>query len=97
MNKHDLVHLVAERLATTKAQAGAIVDLFFAPDGIIAAELRRGGSIQVTGFGNFVTRKRSARSGRDPRTGAAIKIKATTAPVFRAGKGLKAAVNRGKK
>ena len=97
MNKHDLVQLVAKRLETSRAQAGAIVDLFFASDGIIAAELRRGGSIQVTGFGNFVTRKRSARTGRNPRTGAEIRIKPTIAPVFRAGKGLKDVVNRGKK
>jgi DNA-binding protein HU-beta len=97
MNKQDLVDLVAKKLETSKAQAGEIVNLFFAPDGIIAAELRRGGSIQVSGFGNFVTRKRSARTGRNPRTGAAIKIKATTAPVFRAGKGLRDIVNKVKK
>lgn len=97
MNKQDLVDVVAKRLETSKAQAGEIVDLFFATDGIIAGELKKGGSVQVTGFGNFVTRKRSARTGRNPKTGDAIKIKASTAPVFRAGKGLKDVVNRAKK
>ncbi|HEX9895392.1 MAG TPA: HU family DNA-binding protein [Gemmatimonadales bacterium] len=97
MNKQDLVEVVAKKLDTSKAQAGEIVDLFFAADGIIAGELKKGGRVQVTGFGNFVTRKRGARAGRNPQTGAAIKIKASTAPVFRAGKGLKDVVNRGKK
>jgi len=97
VNKQDLVEAVAKKLDTSKAQAGEVVDLFFAVDGIIAGELKKGGSIQITGFGNFLTRKRGARSGRNPQTGATIKIKASTAPVFKAGKGLKDAVNKGKK
>ena len=97
MNKQDLVESVAKKLDTSKAQAGVVVDLFFAVDGIIANELKKGGAVQVTGFGNFITRKRGARTGRNPQTGASIKIKASTAPVFRAGKGLKDAVNKGKK
>jgi DNA-binding protein HU-beta len=97
VNKQDLVEAVAKKLDTSKAQAGEIVDLFFATDGIIAGELKKGRSVQVTGFGNFVTRKRGARTGRNPQTGASITIKASTAPVFRAGKGLKDVVNRGKK
>jgi DNA-binding protein HU-beta len=97
MNKQELVEAVAKKLVTSKSQAGEIVDLFFATDGIIAGELKKGGTVQVTGFGNFVTRKRSARTGRNPQTGASIKIKASTAPVFRAGKGLRDVVNRSKK
>ena len=97
MNKQDLVEAVAKKLDTSKAQAGEVVDLFFAVDGIIANELKKGGSVQITGFGNFLTRKRGARSGRNPQTGATIKIKASTAPVFRAGKGLREVVNRSKK
>ncbi len=97
MNKQELTEAVAKKLDTSKAQAGEIVDLFFATDGVIATELRKGGSVQITGFGNFVTRKRGARTGRNPQTGATIKIKASTAPAFRAGKGLKDAVNKGKK
>jgi len=97
VNKQDLVEAVAKKLDTSKAQAGEVVDLFFAVDGIIGTELKKGGSVQITGFGNFITRKRGARSGRNPQTGATIKIKASTAPVFKAGKGLKDAVNKGKK
>lgn len=97
MNKQELVEAVAKKLVTSKSQAGEIVDMFFATDGIIAGELKKGGTVQVTGFGNFVTRKRSARTGRNPQTGASIKIKASTAPVFRAGKGLREVVNRSKK
>ncbi len=94
MNKPGLVEAIARTLAISKAKAGHIVDLFFGDHGLIAAELRRGGKVQISGFGNFETRKRAARQGRSPRTGKAISIKATVAPVFRAGKGLKETVNK---
>lgn len=96
MNKQELVEAVAKRLDTSKAQAGEVVDAFFATDGIIAGELKKGGKIQITGFGNFETRKRAAREGRNPQTGKTIKIKAAKVPAFRAGKGLKDLVNRAK-
>jgi DNA-binding protein HU-beta len=80
----------------SKAEAGRVVDTLFAPSGIIAGELKKGGKVQVTGFGNFETRKRGARKGRNPRTGKEITIKASTTAVFRAGKGLKDAVNKRK-
>ena len=94
MNKQELVDAVAKSLAKSKAEAGKIVEALFSPGGVIAAELRKGRKVQITGFGNFETRKRKARTGRNPRTGRAISIKASVAPVFRAGKGLKELVNK---
>lgn len=94
MNKQDLVDAAAKRLRTTKARAGEIADLFFAPGGIIASELRRGGKVAIAGFGSFEVRKRAAREGRNPRTGKAISLKASAIPAFRAGKALKELVNR---
>ena len=94
MNKQHLVAAVAKRLGITRSRATEITELFFASDGLIATELRRGGKVGISGFGNFEVRKRAAREGRDPRTGKAINIKASTVPAFRAGKALKDSVNR---
>ncbi len=94
MNKQDLVDAVAKRLGVTKARAAEITELFFAENGIIASELKRGGKIAISGFGNFETRTRAARVGRNPRTGKAITLKASTAPAFRAARALKDLVNR---
>jgi DNA-binding protein HU-beta len=96
VNKQELVEAVAKKLDSSKAHAGDVVDLFFSTTGIIAGELKKGGKVQITGFGNFETRKRAARQGRNPRTGKAISIKASINPVFRAGKGLKDLVNKRK-
>lgn len=96
MNKQELIEAVANALDTSKAQAGEIVDLFFSADGLLAKELKKGGSINLTGFGSFEVRKRAAREGRNPQTGATIKIKASKVPAFRPGKGLKDVVNKGK-
>ena len=94
MKKQELVHAVAKILGTSKADAGRVVDTFFSSSGIIAGELRKGRKVQITGFGNFETRKRKARTGRNPRTGRTMAIKASVAPVFRAGKALKDLVNK---
>jgi DNA-binding protein HU-beta len=94
VNKQDLVDAVAKRLGVTKARAAEITELFFAENGIIASELKRGGKIAISGFGNFETRTRAARVGRNPRTGKAITLKASTAPAFRAARALKDLVNR---
>ena len=94
MNRQDLVVEVAERLKIPRARAGQITDLFFAPGGLIATELRRGGKVTITGFGSFAVRNRVAREGRNPRTGKAINIKASAAPAFRAAKALKEYVNK---
>jgi len=90
MNKSDLVDALASNTGMTKADASRAVDALFAPDkGIIAKSLKKGGRVQITGFGTFEAKKRKARTGRNPRTGETIKIAATKTPSFRAGKGLK--------
>lgn len=94
MNKQGMVASVAKRLGITKARASEITELFFAENGIIASELRRGGKVAISGFGNFETRTRAAREGRNPRTGKSITLKASTVPAFRAAKALKELVNR---
>lgn len=94
MNKQELVGAVAKRLEVTRARAAQITDLFFAPDGVIASELKRGGKVAISGFGNFEIRRRAGRQGRNPRTGKAIAIKASMMPAFRAGRALKESVNR---
>jgi len=94
VNKSDLVDALASRTKASKAEAGRTIEALFSTGGVIASELKKGGKVQITGFGNFETRKRGARKGRNPRTGKEITIKATTAAVFRAGKGLKDAVNK---
>lgn len=94
MTKQELIGAVAKRLEVTRARAAEITELFFAADGVIAAELRRGGKVAISGFGNFELRTRAGREGRNPRTGKAINIKASTIPAFRAAKALKELVNR---
>ncbi|HEX6643225.1 MAG TPA: HU family DNA-binding protein [Gemmatimonadales bacterium] len=94
MNRQDLIDAVARKLQKSKAAAAEIVDLFFAKDGLIASELKRGGRVQISGFGNFETRKRAARKGRNPATNETITIKASVVPAFRPGKALKDTINR---
>jgi DNA-binding protein HU-beta len=94
VNKQELVVAVAKRLGVTKARAAEITELYFAPAGLIASELRRGAKVSIAGFGTFEGRERAAREGRDPRSGEARTIKASTFPAFRAGKALKDLVNR---
>lgn len=94
MNKSELTQKLAERTNLSKADASRAVDaLFSVQDGIIAKALKSGEKVQITGFGSFETRKREARTGRNPRTGKEIKIKASKSAAFRAGKGLKDAVS----
>jgi len=73
----------------TKKQAAAAVD---AVTGAITGALKKGDKVSLVGFGSFSVKKRKARSGRNPQTGAALKIKAKNVPAFSAGKGLKDAV-----
>lgn len=94
MNKQQLVLALATRLGKPKADMLRAVDALFGADGLIGGELRRGRKVQISGFGSFEPRKRKARTGRNPRTGRAMTIKAAIAPVFRAGSGLKQTVNR---
>lgn len=94
MNKTELTDALASAASLTKADAQRAVDaLFDTGSGVIAKALRRGGKVQITGFGTFETRNRKARTGRNPRTGDKIQIPASKAVSFRAGKGLKDTVN----
>ena len=94
MNRKELIDALAEKTGSTKADAdrniAALID-------IVTATLKKGDSIALVGFGTFEVRKRAARTGRNPQTGAEIKIKAAKVPAFKAGTGLKSAVNGGKK
>jgi DNA-binding protein HU-beta len=94
MNKSELVDALADQTGMTKADAARAIDaLFSTDDGILASALKKGDRVQITGFGTFEAKMRKARTGRNPRTGATIQIAAARAPGFRAGKGLKDAVN----
>lgn len=94
MNRKELIDALATKTGSTKADAdrniAALID-------IITATLKKGDSLALVGFGTFEVRKRAARTGRNPATGAEIKIKASKVPAFKAGASLKAAVNGGKK
>src|SRR6188474_607331 len=91
MTKNELIAAVADKAQMTKTAASAAVDATF---DAITSTLKRGGEVKIMGFGNFRVVKRAAREGRDPRTGAPVKIKAAKRPRFSAGKGLKDAVNK---
>ena len=94
MNKSDLVDALADATGMTKADAGRAVDALFSPDGgILARTLKKGGRVQITGFGTFEAKSRKARTGRNPRTGETIKIKAAKVAKFTPAKGLKDALN----
>ena len=90
MNKSELIDQIADQAEISKAAAGRALD---AAIGTIRKALKKGGTVTLVGFGTFYVGKRAARTGRNPRTGANIKIKSAKVPKFRAGKGLKDAVN----
>lgn len=90
MNKSDLIEHIAKQSDISKAAAGRALD---AAIGAIKAALKKGQTVSLVGFGSFSVSKRAARTGRNPRTGAALKIKAAKVPKFRAGKALKDALN----
>ena len=90
MNKSDLVDAIAKTAEISKAAAGRALD---ATVESIQKALKKGDTVSLIGFGTFKVGKRAARNGRNPRTGATIKIKAAKVPKFSAGKGLKDAVN----
>ena len=91
MNKTELVEVVSKNAAISKAEAQKVVTATL--DAIVAGVVSDG-KVILPGFGPFETRARSARTGRNPRTGEKIKIAATKAPAFKAGKALKDAVNK---
>lgn len=90
MNKADLIEKIAEAADVSKATATRALD---ATLDSITKELRKGQMVTLVGFGTFTVRKRAARTGRNPRTGETLKIKAAKIPGFKAGKALKDAVN----
>lgn len=94
MNKTELIEALAAEVNLSKADAGRTIEALFGDSGLLAREMKAGGRVQITGFGSFQAKKRSAREGRDPRTGATIQIKAATLPHFKAGQALKDALNR---
>lgn len=91
MNKTDLVKATASAAGLTKKQAEAAVKAMFDE---ISAAMAKGDKVQLIGFGTFEARKRPARTGKNPRTGEKVKIKACKVPAFKAGKGLKDKVNK---
>jgi DNA-binding protein HU-beta len=90
VNKSELIDVIAKQAEISKAAAGRALDATVA--GVMDA-LKSGDTVTLVGFGSFYVGERAARTGRNPRTGKNIKIKAAKVPKFRAGKGLKDAVN----
>lgn len=90
MNKNDLIASVADSSSLSKADAGRAVDAVF---DAIAGSLGGGNEVRLVGFGTFSVAHRKATTGRNPRTGEAIAIKASNIPKFKAGKALKECVN----
>ena len=90
MNKTELIDRIASDADISKAAAGRALESFTEA---VKRTLKKGGKVQLMGFGTFETAKRAARTGRNPRTGEAIKIKAAKVPKFVPGKTLKDALN----
>lgn len=93
MNKTELVAAIAEKASLSKKDAEKFVNAFTET---VKDTLKKGDKIQLIGFGTFDVTKRAARTGRNPQTGAEIKIPASNAPKFTAGKALKEALNKKK-
>jgi DNA-binding protein HU-beta len=89
VNKSELIDHIATKAEISKAAAGRALEALI---GGVKTTLKKNGSVTITGFGTFTVTKRAARTGRNPRTGATIKIKAAKVPKFRPGKGLKDAL-----
>ena len=90
MNKQDLISHIAQQADISKAAAARALDAVI---GGVKSTLKKNSSVSLVGFGTFSVSKRAARTGRNPRTGAAIKIKSAKVPKFRPGKALKDALN----
>ena len=90
MNKTELVDAIAKKASISKKDAEAAVKAFTEA---VTAELKKGGKVQLVGFGTFEVAKRAAREGRNPQSSAVMKIAASKAPKFKAGKALKDTVN----
>jgi DNA-binding protein HU-beta len=89
MNKSELIEHIAKQADISKAAATRALDAMV---GGVKTTLKKGGTVTVVGFGTFASTKRAARTGRNPRTGASIKIKAAKVPKFKPGKALRDAI-----
>lgn len=90
MNKQQLIEAIANEVTVTKATAAACLDAFI---GTVTKVLKKHGEVRLVGFGTFASAKRKATTGRNPQTGATIKIPASVQPKFKPGKALKDALN----
>ena len=90
MNKQELIAAVADHSGLTKGDAVKAVESVF---DVISGALKKGDEVRLVGFGTFNVSKRKASTGRNPRTGEPMSIKASNSPKFKAGKGLKDSVN----
>ena len=91
MNKAELVAAISEKTGTSKKSTETSLNAFVE---IVTEALKKDEKVQLVGFGSFEVRKRDARKGRNPQTKEEIKIPASKAPVFKAGKALKDIVNK---
>jgi DNA-binding protein HU-beta len=90
MNKTELIAAVAEQAGVSKKDAEKVMKAF---TDVVAAEMKKGGKVQLVGFGTFEVSERAAREGRNPQTGKVMNISASKAPKFKAGKALKDMLN----
>jgi len=91
MTKKEVVSAIAERTGLTKKDSEAALNAF---TNVVVEELKKGGSVQLIGFGSFEVRERAARTGLNPRTKEPVTIPATKVPAFKAGKAFKDAVSK---
>ncbi|MBE7028457.1 MAG: HU family DNA-binding protein [Ruminococcaceae bacterium] len=91
MNKQELISAIAEKANLSKKDADAALSAFV---GAVEGALKKGDKVQLVGFGSFEVRERAARTGRNPQTGAEMKIAAAKVPTFKAGKALKDLINK---
>ena len=96
MTKAELIAVMAEGAAVTKAAAAKALEALTGVNGAVAKELKKNGKLGLVGFGTFSVVKRKAREGRNPQTGKKIKIAAKKVVKFKAGKALADLVNKGK-
>jgi len=90
MNKSELIDAIAEEAGLSKADSTRAFDAVIQ---VVTNAMKGGDQVSIVGFGSFLVRERSARTGRNPQTGAEIQIKAAKVPAFKPGKALKEAVN----
>ncbi len=90
MNKSELIEVIAKQADISKAAAGRALDAMITG---VSKALKKGDTVSLVGFGTFSVTKRAGRTGRNPRTGEAIKIKSAKVPKFRPGKALKDHLN----